>query len=120
MKIQAHADAGLSHAQLQELTKILIDKRRELVNMFDALNRQISAKDDCSDSDAAEAASVQESRVRAGSIADQNRQTIAEIDNALERLASGRYGVSDTTGEPIAYERLLLVPWARAGVEKDI
>ncbi len=27
MKIQAHADAELSHAQLQELTKILIDKR---------------------------------------------------------------------------------------------
>ncbi len=77
MKIQAHADAELSHAQLQELTKILVDKRRELADMIEALNRQISAKDDCSMSDAAEAASVQESRVGAGSIADKNRQTIA-------------------------------------------
>jgi DnaK suppressor protein len=115
MKIQAHADAELSHAQLQELTNRLVDKRRELADMIEALNLQISAKDDCSIADAAEAASVQESRVRAGSIADQNRQTIAEIDDALKRLASGQYGVSDTTGEPIAYERLLLVPWARTG-----
>ena len=113
MKIQAHADAELSHAELQELANRLVDKRRELANLFDALNQQISAKDDCSMADAADAASVQESRVRAGSIAGHNSQTIAEIDDALNRLASGQYGVSDTTGEPIAYERLLLVPWAR-------
>ncbi len=67
MKIQAHADAELSHAELQELANRLVDKRRELANLFDALNQQISAKDDCSMADAADAASVQESRVRAGS-----------------------------------------------------
>jgi len=113
MKIQANAEAELSLAQLQELTSRLVDKRRELADMIEALNRQISVKDDCSMADAAEAASAQEGRIRANSIADHNKQTIAEIDDALKRLASGQYGVSEATGEPIAYERLLLVPWAR-------
>ena len=118
MKIQAHTDSELSHAQLDELAIRLLDKRRDLSGTFDTLNRQIAAKDDCSVTDAAEAASLQKSRTRAGSIAEHNRQTIAEIDDALERLASGQYGVSEATGKPIAYERLLLIPWARAGVDE--
>ena len=56
--------------------------------------------------------------MRANSIAGHNGRTIAEIDDALERLASGQYGVSEATGKPIAYERLLLIPWARAGADE--
>ena len=115
MKFQTHTNAELNHAQLQELANRLVTKRRELADMVDSLNRQVTTKDDCSVADAAEAASLQENRIRAGSIADQNKQTIAEIDDALERLASGQYGVSTTTGKPIGFERLLLVPWARTG-----
>ena len=113
MKIEANAEAELSLAQLQELASRLVDKRRELLDRFNTLNSQIAAKDDCSITDAADAASLQENRIRASSIANQNNQTIAEIDSALERIANGRYGVSEATGEPIAYQRLLLVPWAR-------
>ncbi len=116
--IQAHVDAELNHTQLNELVKRLMNKRRELADMFDTLNQQIVTKDDCSISDAAEAASVQESRARASSVADHNRQTIVEIDAALERLKNGRYGVSEATGKPIAYGRLLLIPWSRTSVDE--
>ena len=116
--IQAHIDAELNHAQLKGLAKRLVAKRRELANMFDTLNQQIVTKDDCSISDAAEAASLQESHSRASSVADHNRQTIVEIDAALERLTNGRYGISEATGKPIAYERLLLIPWARTGADE--
>ncbi|MCH8160238.1 MAG: hypothetical protein IIA08_10235 [Proteobacteria bacterium] len=118
MKIQARPDAELSHSQLEELASRLAHKRRELADTFDTLNRQITSKDDCSVTDAAEAASLQESRVRAKSLADRNRETIAEIEVALERLTSGRYGVSEITGEPIPYARLLLIPWARTGADE--
>ena len=113
MNIQVHPDAELSLSQLQELANRLMDNRREFADRVNLLKPQIAAKDDCSITDAADAASLQETRMRASSIADQNKQTIAEIDNALERIANGRYGVSEATGEPIPYERLLLVPWAR-------
>jgi DnaK suppressor protein len=118
MIIQAHPDAELSHSQLEELASRLVHNRRELEDMFDTLNRQITSKDDCSVADAAEAASLQESRARAKSLADHNRETIAEIDVAMERLTSGRYGVSEMNGEPIPYARLLLIPWARTGVDE--
>ncbi len=118
MKIQAHPDAELSHSQLKELAVRLVHKRRELAGMFDTLIRQITSKNDCSVADAAEAASLQESRVRAKSLADHNSETIAEIDVALERITSGRYGVSELTGEPIPYARLLLIPWARSDTDE--
>jgi len=116
--IQAHSDAELTDSQLDELANHLVNKGRELADMLDKLDLQIAAKDDCSLSDAAEAASLQESRIRASGIADQHRQTIAEINLALSRLENGRYGVSDTSGKPIAYERLLLIPWARTGSDE--
>ena len=118
MIIQAHSDAELADSQLDELANRLVNKRRELADMLDELHLQIAAKDNCSLSDAAEAASLQESRVRASGIADQHRQTIAEINLALSRLENGRYGVSETSGKPIAYERLLLIPWARTGSDE--
>ncbi len=42
-------------------------------------------------------------------------QEVAEIDAALERLfkTPREFGVSEATGEPIAFERLDAIPWAR-------
>jgi DnaK suppressor protein len=116
--IHGHIDAELSEDQLKELAERLASKRRELADMLDTLNRQIAAKDNCSIADAAEAASLQENRARASGIADQHRQTITEIDLALKRLETGRYGVSESSGQPIAYERLLLIPWARTNADE--
>lgn len=118
MKIQAHPDAKLSQIQLKKLAEQLISGRRDLADALIKLNQQIAAKDDCSISDAAEAASLQEERARASGIADQNRHTIAEIDAALSRLQNGQYGISTVSREPIPYKRLLLVPWARTGADE--
>lgn len=118
MKIRAHPDAELAQAQLEELVHCLTNKRRELADTFGSLNQQITTKDDCSVADAAEAASRHETRIRAAGMVDQNKETMAEIDSALNRLANGQYGISEFSGEPIPYERLLLVPWARSGVNE--
>jgi hypothetical protein len=64
-----------------------------------------------------EAASLQEEIARASGIADQHKQTISEIDHALKKLENGQYGVSEKLGEPIAYQTLSLIPWARTGIE---
>jgi DnaK suppressor protein len=98
----AHTDAELSQVQVEELARRLVSMRRELAEMLEPLDRQIVAKDDCSIADPAEAASRQENRLRASGIAHQHRQTIAEIDLALKRLEIGRYGVSESSGQPIA------------------
>jgi len=117
LKIQAHIDAELSQAQLQELAGLLAEKRRELTGRVMNLEQQNVSKDDCSLADAADAASLQENRLRARGMLEQHQQIIKEIDAALRRLENGSYGISKTTGEPISYDRLMLIPWARSGVD---
>ena len=47
----------------------------------------------------------------------QARQTVDEIDAALERIVKGTYGICEYSGEPIPKERLRAIPWARERVE---
>jgi len=60
VSIRAHTDAELTQTQLEELANNLADKRRELAATLDTLNQQIAMKEDCSLTDAAEAASLRE------------------------------------------------------------
>jgi DnaK suppressor protein len=116
-KLRAHADAGLSEPQLEELHELLIEKQRELETVLEKLNRKIVAKEDCSLTDAAEAASLREEAARASGIAAQHEQTLVEIDDAVSRLRDGRYGLCERSGEPIGIDRLRLIPWARTRAE---
>jgi DnaK suppressor protein len=117
LKPSAHANAELTAAQLCDLAERMTGKRRELVERARQLEQQMATSDDCSLADAADAASAQEDRLRARAMLEQHQQAIGEIDAALRRLEIGTYGVSDTTGEPISYQRLALVPWARTDID---
>ena len=50
-------------------------------------------------------------------LAEGERSTLREIDEALERIDEGTYGVCEMTGEPIPKARLEAQPWARYTVE---
>lgn len=52
-------------------------------------------------------------------LAQRASRDLEEIDAALQRLYEHpeRFGVSETTGRPIPFERLDLIPWARTGAE---
>lgn len=113
MNIVPHPDAELSTAQLEKLAHRLISMRHDLLGSINSLKGRVTAKQDCDISDAADAASLQEDRIRAEAMANHHQQTVKEIDAALLRMQNGQYGVSEASGEPIPFERLLLIPWAR-------
>ncbi|MEM7094383.1 MAG: TraR/DksA C4-type zinc finger protein [Actinomycetota bacterium] len=46
------------------------------------------------------------------------RAAVEEIDEALERIEAGTYGVCITSGKPIPKERLEAIPWAAERVEE--
>jgi RNA polymerase-binding transcription factor len=48
----------------------------------------------------------------------QARETVAEIDAALDRMAAGTYGYSVQSGRPIPHDRLEAIPWATLLVEE--
>ncbi len=48
---------------------------------------------------------------------DSERKLIKEIDEALQRIEDGTYGICEGSGEPIPKARLEAIPWARYCVE---
>jgi RNA polymerase-binding transcription factor DksA len=59
-------------------------------------------------------------RERDLALSAQARQTIADIDAALERIEAGTYGYSEVSGRPIPRERLEAIPWATVLVEEKV
>ena len=41
------------------------------------------------------------------------RETMADVEHALERLENGAYGGCEGCGAPMPFERLEAIPWAR-------
>ncbi|MGB9825014.1 MAG: TraR/DksA family transcriptional regulator [Candidatus Hydrothermia bacterium] len=46
-------------------------------------------------------------------ICEREYQTLKEIDEALSRLSTGKYGICEKCGKEIEIERLELIPWTR-------
>jgi RNA polymerase-binding protein DksA len=45
------------------------------------------------------------------------KDTLAEIDAALQRIEDGTYGFCEVCGKPISAERLAAIPWARLCID---
>ena len=54
--------------------------------------------------------------------AERASRELEEIDDALRRLyeAPDRFGICESTGDPIPLERLEIIPWARTCVEAGV
>lgn len=48
---------------------------------------------------------------------DRLRMQLAEIEFALARIQSGKFGICEETYEPIEMERLLAIPYTRLSIE---
>lgn len=48
---------------------------------------------------------------------DSERRLLTEIEDALNRIETGTYGICEGTGKPITKARLEAQPWARYSVE---
>ncbi|MDQ3178222.1 MAG: TraR/DksA family transcriptional regulator [Actinomycetota bacterium] len=53
-------------------------------------------------------------------ISAEARQTVEEIDEALERIKKGSYGYSLVSGAPLPKARLEAIPWATVLVEEKV
>jgi RNA polymerase-binding transcription factor DksA len=45
------------------------------------------------------------------------KETLVEIDAALQRIEAGTYGDCEVCGKPIGAERLAAIPWARLCID---
>lgn len=113
---QADPDAKLTKKQLKGLfDKLIAERNRVTQGLDEHLADAISNTDPLSDEmDVAQRHTEQAYLMR---FADKERKLLGQIENALEKMETGDYGVCEGTGEPIAYKRLELRPWTRYSVE---
>jgi RNA polymerase-binding transcription factor DksA len=52
-------------------------------------------------------------------MASSEQGALFEIEEALNRIKTGRYGICEATGKPIDAARLTAIPWTRFSVEAE-
>lgn len=104
----------LTKVQLDQLRGRLERERARILRLLGAPAPDAPQPDQ--DSEPEEAAQRETERTRALDVDARERDLLAEVERALAKFATGDYGVGERSGDPIPYERLVVVPWARDAV----
>ena len=117
----------MNDAERSRLEKRLLEERARITGVLDRMNataRSDEARDQDGDlsvlpTHPADLGTDEQQRELESSVNQNEADTLAEIDAALERLYKSpeRYGIDERTGKPIPMARLELVPWARYDVD---
>lgn len=104
----------LTSGQLEELRRRLENEHARILRVLSAPPQSGPQPDQ--EVELEEAAQRESERTRRAQIETRERALLAEVERALAKLATGKYGASEKTGDPIPYERLAVIPWARDAV----
>jgi RNA polymerase-binding protein DksA len=107
----------LSNSEVEMFRHLLLEKRNELLGNVSYMEMD-ALREDRSDlsnmpihmADAGTDSYEQEFTL---GLMDSERKLITEIDQALDRIEDGTYGICQGDGEPIPKLRLEAIPWAR-------
>jgi RNA polymerase-binding protein DksA len=118
------APANLSPKTLDRLRQKLIDEKArlghqasELTAEAEQLAREREAGDTQFDEESGEGDTVNIERERDLLLSATARQVVEEIDDAVDRIKRGKYGVCKPAGRKISLERLEAIPWAQVCVD---
>lgn len=117
----------LSEEQLSTLKSALLERKEELENHFAANGQEnsilgeslLDSTGDLSSADnhPADAGTETFERSRDLAINQALQEELQEVNNALERMEDGTYGICLISKEPIPYERLEAIPYTAYTVE---
>ena len=115
----------LTAADVAHFKQLLTEKRKEIFNSVteikdEALNKSmLDASGDLSSMPIhmADLGSDNYEQEFALGLMDSERKLLQEIDEALQRIEEGTFGICEGTGDPISKARLEAKPWARYCVE---
>jgi len=115
----------LTKKQLQYFKDKLLSEKQKVLEEMDEL-QQSNLKQSISDSAGensrysyhlGDVASLSYGREFSMGLAERQQKYLEQIDEALQRIEDGTYGICKVTGEPIAVERLEEVPVAKYSVK---
>lgn len=119
---------ALSQDQLTEFREVLQIKRREVLSDIDQLGRELDEAKDPNDTGGGLSNLPTHPADRGSDEYDRELNTrkmlrlqslLNEIDDAIDRIEDGTYGLCMGTGKPITIERLRAKPWAKYSLDYE-
>lgn len=113
----------LAAADVEHFKQLLLEKRREIIGSMNEMTNETKSRLDATGNlssmpiHMADLGSDNFEQEFALGLMDSERKLLQEIDDALQRVEDGTYGICEGTGEPISKARLEAKPWARYSVE---
>ena len=108
---------GLTPAEIRKFKALLLAKRNEIlanvISMEDETLRKIRTDLSNMPFHMADVGTDNYELENTLGLMDSERQILAEIEDALERIDDGKYGTCECGNEPIPKARLNAIPWAR-------
>jgi RNA polymerase-binding transcription factor DksA len=100
----------------------LVELRQALAQRRSVLSRDALEEQPAFSTHMADAGTDNYDRDFALSVLSAEQDAVYEIDEALDRVRNGSYGICELSGKPIEPERLEAIPWTRfsAGIEKTL
>jgi RNA polymerase-binding protein DksA len=116
---------NLSAADIKYFEQVLLEKRREIIGNVNEMQDEalkksrLDASGDLSSMPIhmADLGTDNFEQEFALGLMDSERKLLREIDDALQRIEDGAFGICEGTGKPIGKPRLKAQPWARHSVE---
>lgn len=107
----------LSPENLERFKIILLEEKRRILNDIEKLVKESNELGKDGTMDIGDEASDLSNRQLLLSLNEADREKLLEIDEALERIEEGTYGICEECGEPISIRRLEVKPTAIYCVE---
>jgi DnaK suppressor protein len=109
---------------IQYFKDLLLNKREEAQTQIDILEDRITNLDEADDADSSSfthhlgdvGSEVEEDEMNF-QLLERTKKYVNEINDALERIENGTYGICEATGKPIEKGRMDAVPHTRFSME---
>lgn len=103
--------------QVAELRRKLIEERDRIISDYQRdLTAAQSTREEGAE-DLEELATIYRDREFLFARSEEDRQKLLLIEDALQRMEEGTYGLCQWSGEPISLPRLQFIPWARYSID---
>ena len=115
----------LSAVAIEHFKQMLLQKRREIISNVNEMEDETLKKSRMDASGDLSSMPIHMADIGTDNyeqefalgLMDSERKLLREIDNALQRIERGTYGICESTGKQIRKARLEAQPWARYCVE---
>ena len=101
----------------REMTKMLNTARRRILSEVNHIVKSESDDSKTEIGDIYDIASNERERELLLTIGDREREKLAEVEDALDRLSQKTYGECEDCGEPVGENRLRAMPFARVCID---